>query len=77
MHQVRKEWHILAIFGREKLKGKKHLRRCELHPIGLRQGPVVGSSENNHEPLESIKPMKVLDQTSNYQLLKKDSAPWR
>jgi len=37
---------------------------------------VVGSYKHGNEPLGAIKGMEFLDQLSDYQLLKKDSAPW-
>jgi hypothetical protein len=37
---------------------------------------MVGSCEHGSEPLDSIKSVESNDQLSDYQLLKKDSAPW-
>jgi hypothetical protein len=36
----------------------------------------VGSSEHCNVPSGSLTGMEFLDQLSDYQLLKKDSAPW-
>jgi hypothetical protein len=37
---------------------------------------VAGSCEHGDEPSDSIKGGEFLGQLSDYQLLKKDSAPW-
>jgi hypothetical protein len=38
---------------------------------------VAGSCEHGNEPSESIKSGELLDNVSDYQLLKKDTAQWR
>jgi hypothetical protein len=38
--------------------------------------PVVAFCEHGNEPKVSVKGRKILDQISDYWLLKKDSAPW-
>jgi hypothetical protein len=37
---------------------------------------VTGSYEHGNEPSGSVKGDEFLDQMNDYQLLKKDSAPW-
>jgi hypothetical protein len=43
---------------------------------GSEQGPVVGSCEQNNEPLGSIKGREFLDYLSDYWLLEKDFDRW-
>jgi hypothetical protein len=38
---------------------------------------MVGSFEHGNEPAGSIKGGEFLDHMSDYQILKKDSAPWK
>jgi len=49
---------------------------CELGASGSGQGKVAGSYEHGTEPSGSIKRVEFLDYVNDYQLLKKDSAPW-
>jgi hypothetical protein len=46
-----------------------------LDSSGLEQEPVVGSCEHDNKPSGSIK-WEILEQISDWRLLKKDSAPW-
>jgi hypothetical protein len=39
-------------------------------------GPVLGSCEHGNESLGSMKGRKLLEQLSDYDLLKKESGPW-
>jgi hypothetical protein len=47
-----------------------------LDSIGSGHGPMVVSCEHDNEQTTSIKSGESLDQLSDYQLLKEDSAPW-
>jgi len=49
--------------------------RCKLDASGLRQGPGACCCEHGKEPLGSIK-NREFDYLSDYQLLKKELAPW-
>jgi hypothetical protein len=46
-----------------------------LDASGSGQGPVAGCCKHDNESSASIRGGKFLDQLSDYQLLKKDSAP--
>jgi hypothetical protein len=39
-------------------------------------GPMASSSKHGYEPSGSIKDGRFLEQLSDHQLLKKNSAPW-
>jgi hypothetical protein len=49
---------------------------CGLDSTGSGQGPVTDSSAYDNEPTGCIKCGDILGQLSNYQLLRKNSAPW-
>jgi hypothetical protein len=60
-----------------------HIQRwSEIHPLGRicegvsGLGQVSGSCEHGNEPVGSVKGRTFFDQLSDYQLPKKDSAPW-
>jgi len=42
----------------------------------LQKGPVVGSCKHSNEPLAPIRGREILEQLSNYQILKKVSVPY-
>lgn len=47
-----------------------------IHLAQQLQGPVVGFSEHDNEPLRSIKGETFLEQLSDYQLLKNETVLW-
>jgi hypothetical protein len=49
---------------------------CGSKSSGSIYGPVAGSCEHGSGHSVSIKGAKFLDQLSDYELLKEDSAPW-
>jgi len=50
--------------------------RCGLDPSGSGYGPVADFCEHGSEPSGSIKGGEFHGYLSDYQLVKKDSAPW-
>jgi hypothetical protein len=50
--------------------------RYELVASGSEQGPVMGPAGHSDEPSGTIKSGEFLDYLSDYQLLKKEFAPW-
>jgi hypothetical protein len=50
--------------------------RCAVDASGSGYGPVVGPCKHGNEPPGSVEGSKFLNYVSDYQLLKKDSAPW-
>jgi hypothetical protein len=50
--------------------------RCGLDASGSGKGPVVDPCEHDNKPLGSKKGGEFFNKVSEYQPLKKDSAPW-